>query len=43
MTDHDQPCAAVQRQLDANNARDIDTLLSMHGHAAQLAPVAGTA
>ncbi|MBC7453353.1 MAG: nuclear transport factor 2 family protein [Massilia sp.] len=30
MTDHDQPSAVVQRQLDAYNARDIDALLSIY-------------
>ena len=30
MTEHDQPSAVVQRQLDAYNARDLDTLVSIY-------------
>ena len=35
MTEHDQPSAVVQRQLDAYNARDLDTLLSIYAPDAQ--------
>ena len=35
MTEHDQPSAIVQRQLDAYNARDLDMLLSIYAPDAQ--------
>ena len=35
MTEHDQPSAIVQRQLDAYNARDLDALLSIYAPDAQ--------
>ena len=35
MTEHDQPSAIVQRQLDAYNARELDALLSIYAPDAQ--------
>ena len=35
MTDHDQPSAVVQRQLDAYNARDVDALLATYAEDAR--------
>ena len=35
MTEHDQPSAIVQRQLDAYNARELEALLSIYAPDAQ--------